>query len=219
VIALHDVSCRYGDVEAVAGVTLNIASGEMIAVVGPSGSGKSTLLRLIAGLEIPRSGEIRIDGELASSPQWLLDAHRRGIGMAFQQPSLWPHINVAGQIEFPIAHWPRSERQQRVQELLGVMQLEHKAGRKPSEVSGGEARRVALARALAAKPKRLLLDEPLVNIDPETRPCLLEYVLRSARETQASLIYVTHDGAEAAQFPGRVIRLSQGRILLENRPL
>jgi iron(III) transport system ATP-binding protein len=211
-IALRDIACRYGSIEALSGVSIEIGAGESLAVAGPSGSGKTTLLRLIAGLQSPDRGEIELDGVVVSGPGIMLPPHRRAVGMAFQQPALWPHMTVAGNIGFPIGTWSRHERAARVQELLATMELTHLALRRPAEISGGEARRVALARALAARPRRLLLDEPLVNLPPDIRRRLLRYALEEAAAWGSGVVLVTHDQREAHGLCSRTAVLRAGRL-------
>lgn len=211
-ITVRDLSKSYGDVRALDQVSFEAAPGETIAISGPSGSGKTTLLRLIAGLERPDHGLVELDGEPASTPANLLAPHRRGIGFVFQEPALWPHMTVAQNIAFPILDWPRTERRARVDEILSAMRLDNLAGRHPSAISGGEARRVALGRALSSKPPRLLLDEPIVNLEPQLRAHSLDEVLQAAAELGSTVLMVTHDPIEAERF-SRIVRLDQGRIM------
>jgi iron(III) transport system ATP-binding protein len=194
-------------------VDLTVASGESIAILGPSGSGKTTLLRLIAGLDVPEAGEVEIGGRLASRPGRVVIApHARGIGVVFQSSALWPHMTLAQNIAFAL-HGPRREgAQARVAALLAEVGLEGFAERYPDQISGGEARRVALARALAADPQLVLMDEPLTNLDADRRAQMLELVVRSIQRTSAALIYVTHEAEEAARVAGRVLVMRQGRL-------
>jgi iron(III) transport system ATP-binding protein len=181
-------------------------------LVGASGSGKTTLLRLLAGLELPDAGRIYLDGRLASEPGWALAPHRRGIGFAFQRSALWPHMTVAQNIAFGLGDAPRDRVRVSVWRLLAEMQLDGLADRYPDQLSGGQSRRVALARALAPEPRFLLLDEPLTNIEPELKKRLLTVVRGHAERTGACVVYVTHDADEAAATGGRTSILRDGRL-------
>jgi iron(III) transport system ATP-binding protein len=214
-IAMQSVTKTFGTVTALDDLTLEIPAGQTMVVQGPSGSGKTTLLRLIAGLDLPTQGEIHIDGALASTQNWATPPYTRGIGMVFQRSALWPHMTVAQNIRFATRRNPAAEADAIVSRLLEETALVELQGRYPSQLSGGEARRVALARALAARPKRLLLDEPLTSLDPDLKLRMLtvmkDYVMNSA----ATLIYVTHILDEAQQVGGRLLRLDRGRLVDE----
>jgi iron(III) transport system ATP-binding protein len=233
-IDLKHLSRSFGPVRAVDDVSLSIAGGDVVVVQGPSGGGKTTLLRLVAGLELPDAGEILLDGERVSAAGWATAPHTRGIGIVFQRSALWPHMTVAQNVCFamspdgnPRGRFARQGRAwdtaSRLELLLGQTSLAGLAGRYPAQLSGGEARRVALARALAARPQRLLLDEPLTNLDPELKSQLLDTILHHVQETGATLLYVTHDGEEAHQVDVRWramdptacvrrLRMERGRI-------
>ncbi|MCX6622914.1 MAG: ATP-binding cassette domain-containing protein [Acidobacteria bacterium] len=200
-IELSDVSKHFGAIRAVESVSLTITPGEPVVLAGPSGSGKTTLLRLIAGLELPDSGSIRIHNQVASLPGWALAPHLRHVAMVFQEPALWPHMTAGENVRFA-ARTPA-----RAAEFLEQTEATHLARRYPGELSAGEAGRVALARALAAEADCLLLDEPLAHFDPALKARQLALILRSARV----LVYVTHDPAEAAEIPGRRLELRSGR--------
>ncbi|RPI31825.1 MAG: ATP-binding cassette domain-containing protein, partial [Chloroflexota bacterium] len=192
------VSKSYGKVAGVERVSFQVPAQGLRVLYGPSGSGKTTLLRLIAGLEIPDEGEIALNGEQASRPGWALAPHRRGIGFMFQTPALWPHLTVAQNVAFGLHGLPKNESRERLHHLLDQAGLAHLARRYPHQLSGGEARRVALARTLAPRPACLLLDEPLANLDPESKDRLRGLVLEIVRNTQACLVWVTHDAEEAS---------------------
>ena len=211
-IRVVELAKRFGGVPAVAGVSFHLAAQETLAILGPSGRGKTTLLRLIAGLEIPDAGEIYLDGQLASRPGWALEPHRRGIGFLFQTPTLWPHMTVAQNILFGLHRLPRLAARERLQELLRQMELANLAHRFPYQISGGEARRVSLARTLAPQPPILLMDEPLINLDPALKHRLLQLIQETGRRQPATLLYVTHDRREAAQVSRNSLMLEQGRI-------
>jgi len=212
-IAVLGLSKRFGTVRVLDGVDLDVAPGEAVAVLGPSGCGKTTLLRLIAGLERPDAGEIRLDDELASDPQWLMPPHRRHLGFAFQRSALWPHMTVADNILFGVHGIPRDAARARLGELLDRFDLADLGKRYPDQISGGQARRVSLARALAPRPRALLLDEPLTNLEPELKERLLDLVVTETRAVDTSLLYVTHDSWEASRIASRRLRLAGGRLL------
>lgn len=211
-IELRGVTKRFGDTVAVEGVSMTLARGASVAALGPSGSGKTTLLRLIAGLETPDEGEALLDGEVASRPGWVLAPHLRGMGFVFQQPALWPHMSVARNVAFGLGGLPREQADARLDEALEQTGLTALRDRLPGQLSGGEARRVALARALAPRPDWLLMDEPLTNLDTEAKDGMLELIAQVVGETEAGLVYVTHDESEASRIAERVVRLRDGRL-------
>ena len=211
-ISLHGVSKSFGPIQAVEAVSLEARQGEIVVLQGPSGGGKSTLLRLISGLEVPDEGEVWLDGRCVSAPRRCEAPHARGIGMVFQRSALWPHMTVAGNIRFGLGRSAPKETQARLSQLFEALELGPLAGRYPSQLSGGEARRVALARALAPRPRRLLLDEPLTSLDPALRERALQAILRQVEETEATLLYVTHDADEATLVGGRMVRMDHGRL-------
>jgi iron(III) transport system ATP-binding protein len=214
-IALSQVDKRFGAVRAVDGLSLELPQGSVTIVHGPSGSGKTTLLRLIAGLEMPDGGQIVIDGRMASTPQWILPPNRRGIGFVFQTPSLWPHMTVSQNILFGLHGVRREDKSARLQQMIQEMSLGGLEHRFPAQLSGGQARRVSLARSLITRPRRLLLDEPLINMDPELRSRLLALILDIVGQEGASLLYVTHNLEEVDGLSGRVLCLQDGRIAPE----
>ena len=207
---LNCITKSFAEVRVLRDVSLSVDIGETAAVCGPSGSGKTTLLRLIAGLERPDSGTIEIDGKVVSKRAWSLSPHRRDIGMVFQTPALWPHMSVARNILFGLSDLSRDEAHARLDDLLERTGIVDLARRHPEELSAGQARRVALARALAPRPKRLLLDEPLVNLDVDLKEQMRRLILDSVRETHATLIIVTHDPDEAAGLADRTFVLRDG---------
>jgi ABC-type Fe3+/spermidine/putrescine transport system ATPase subunit len=211
-IEVKQLSKSFGDVRAVDHVTFNVPAGDSLAILGPSGSGKTTLLRLIAGLEIPDEGEIYINGELSSEPGWVEAPHRRGIGFVFQAPSLWPHMTVAQNILFGLNGISRRDGRRRLDELLQQTSLKGLENRYPSQLSGGQARRVALARTLAPRPRCLLMDEPLTNLDPDLKGQLVALIKQTAEQEGVCLLYVTHDADEAKCISERVLVLRDGRL-------
>lgn len=188
-------------------VSLNVAPGEIVAVLGPSGSGKSTLLRVIAGLVSPATGTVLIDDtEVTSTP-----THKRGVGLVFQNNQLFPHMNVEDNIGYglKISRVAADVRRERVQRLLDLVDMTDHAQRDPSTLSGGEAARIALARSLAPQPRVLLLDEPLAGLDHDLRYSLADELRRVIRESGTTAIVVTHDPIEAQRIADRVVHLRE----------
>jgi thiamine transport system ATP-binding protein len=210
-LQVEDVVVGFAERRVLDAVSLEVADGEVLAVLGPSGSGKTTLLRVIAGLERPDAGRVLLDGrDLADVP-----VHRRGIGLVFQDHALFEHRDVAANVAFGLRMRgaSRDEIARRVAELLelvGLTGLEHRA---VTTLSGGERQRVALARALAPDPRLLLLDEPLGSLDRRLRDRLLEDLGSLFDEVGVTAVYVTHDQGEAFELGDRVAVLRDGRIV------
>ncbi len=185
--------------------SLHVAPGEVVALLGPSGSGKTTLLRVIAGLVVPDTGTVSVDGADVSA----LPTHRRSVGMVFQDEQLFPHLTVARNIEFGLRMHgiPRSVRSRRSAELLDLVGLAGFGERRIDRLSGGEAKRVALARSLAPEPKVLLLDEPLTGLDRDLHDRLAVDVTRILRTTGTTAVWVTHDRDEAGVIADRIEEL------------
>ena len=206
-LSLRNVSVRFGDHLAVDDVSLEVAEGEQLAILGPSGSGKSTLLRAVAGLEPPSAGSIQWDGrDLVAVP-----VHRRGFGLMFQDYVLFPHLDVARNVAFGLES-AGPERPSRVAEALALVGLTGLEKRMPSQLSGGEQQRVALARALAPRPRLLMLDEPLGALDRSLRRALLDELTETFAKLTTPLIYVTHDHEEALAVGDRVAVMRAGRL-------
>ena len=185
-------------------LSLHVDAGEIVAILGPSGAGKSTLLRIIAGLLMPDSGTVALDGvDITQRP-----AHLRSIGMIFQDEQLFPHLDVAANVGFgPRMHrWPSAEIAVRVDELLTLVGLAGFGGRSVDRLSGGEKKRVALARSLAPRPDLLLLDEPLTGLDRELHDRLMAELADVLRIAGTTAILVSHDHDEAAALASRVVR-------------
>ncbi len=218
-LAVRDVVVRYGDASrsgtrggttAVDGVSLEVADGEVLALLGPSGCGKSSLLRAVAGLELVTAGRVLLDGaDLAGVP-----VHRRGFGLMFQEGQLFPHRDVGRNVAYGLqaARVPRAEQEARVRELLDVVGLTGYERRAVVTLSGGERQRVALARALAPRPRLLLLDEPLSALDRGLRERLAVDVRTVLHETGTTAVFVTHDHDEAFTVADRVAVMSAGRL-------
>jgi iron(III) transport system ATP-binding protein len=168
------------------------------------------LLRLIAGLEVPDSGEIFLGGERVSRARTILvPPHRRGIGFAFQTPALWPHLTVLDNVLFGLHSLPKDSARSRAEEALASMGALHLSSRKPSDLSGGEARRVSLARALAPRPRFLLLDEPLTHLDNDAKADLTSRLLEAFRSNKTTVLCVTHDPVEASSLGGNIFRFPE----------
>jgi putative spermidine/putrescine transport system ATP-binding protein len=209
-VELKQLYRRFGEVIALEGIDLTVASGEFVSFLGPSGCGKTTALRLIAGFDRPTSGRIEIDGrDVTGTPP-----NRRDIGMVFQAYSLFPNMTAARNVEFGlrVRRQGRGDRRARALELLDLVGLADAATRYPHQLSGGMQQRVALARALAIEPRVLLLDEPLSALDAKVRVQLREEIRRIQTRLGITTIYVTHDQEEALSISDRVAVLSKGRI-------
>ncbi|MEC3980115.1 ABC transporter ATP-binding protein [Amycolatopsis sp. H20-H5] len=212
-LSVRDLSVHYGSFAAVRDASLDIADGEVLALLGPSGSGKSTLLRAITGLEPTTGGTVRWDGEdLAGTA-----VHRRGFGLVFQDGQLFPHRDVAANIAFGLRMHgvPRAEHAERVERLLDLVGLAGYERRRVTELSGGQAQRVALARALAPEPRLLLLDEPLSGLDAGLREQLAIDLAELLRRSKITALLVTHDQEEAFTLADRVAVLDAGEIRQE----
>jgi iron(III) transport system ATP-binding protein len=203
---------RKGDEPAVDDASFDLAEGKLLALVGESGSGKTTLLRMLAGLETPDAGEIRLDGQVISSPQAVLAPERRGIGLVFQSHALFPHLTVEGNITFGLRHLSRDERAEVVPTVLDLVGLGAYGKRYPHELSGGERQRIALARALAPNPRLLLLDEPFSSLDARLRQSVRDETRAILRERNATAVFVTHDTGDALSIADGIVVLRKGRV-------
>ncbi|PYN06043.1 MAG: spermidine/putrescine ABC transporter ATP-binding protein [Candidatus Rokuibacteriota bacterium] len=215
-ITLRDVTKRFGASTAVDGLSLEIAPGELVALVGGSGCGKTTTLRLVAGFERPDAGEVRFDDRVVND----VPPARRGVGIVFQSYALFPTMTVAENIAFGlhVARWPRPRIRDRVDELLALMHLEGLGGRYANQLSGGQQQRVALARALARRPEILLLDEPLSALDAKIRLRLRAEIRKVQQDLGVTTLYVTHDQEEALSLADRLAVMRAGRIEQLGRP-
>jgi thiamine transport system ATP-binding protein len=199
-----DVVVRFGERTVLDGTSLHVDDGEIVAVLGPSGAGKSTLLRVVAGLLAPDGGSVSLDGiDITDQP-----AHLRNIGMMFQDEQLFPHLDVGANIAFgPRMHrWQDAEVAERVRDLLSLVGLDGFGNRHIDRLSGGEKKRVALARSLATRPAVLLLDEPLTGLDSELHDRLIAELADVLRATSTTAVLVTHDRDEARALAGRVVQ-------------
>ncbi len=211
VLQVNGVGRSYGRVTALDEVSLDIAKGEIVALVGHSGSGKSTLLRLVAGLERPTRGTITIAGRDVSGRRFV-PPEERGIGMMFQDYALFPHLTVMQNVTFGLARLPRAEARERAESALERIGLSHRAGDYPHALSGGEQQRVALVRALVPAPGILLMDEPFSNLDRRNRDRIRDDTAAILREGKTTAILVTHDPEDAMRVADRVMLMAAGRI-------
>ena len=213
-IEVRDIHKNFGSFVALRGVSFAVKTGELVALLGPSGSGKTTLLRIIAGLDTADSGTVIFDGEDATRRS----ARDRGVGFVFQHYALFRHMSVFENVAFGMRVRPRAQRPsdeaigKRVNELLGLVQLDYLGDRLPSQLSGGQRQRVALARALAVEPKVLLLDEPFGALDAKVRMELRRWLRRLHAEIHLTSVFVTHDQEEALTMSDRLAVFNEGRI-------
>jgi iron(III) transport system ATP-binding protein len=216
VLALEGVTLRYGDATVLDALSLDLQSGETLALLGPSGSGKTTIVRMLLGFEVPQTGTVRVAGEIASRDARLqVLPEDRKLAVVFQDLALWPHLTVAQHLSFGLDSQglPAAACVSRIHAMLQRVGLAERAQSYPLQLSGGERQRVAIARALVLEPRAVLLDEPLANLDVVLRDELLRLFgdLLSARHTPA--LYVTHDLREAAALADRIAVLEHGRIV------
>lgn len=211
-------------VAALAGIDLTVEAGSFVVLLGPSGSGKTTLLRCIAGLETPDSGEIAIDDHIvfSASRRIMVSPEARKLGMVFQSYAVWPHMTVKQNIALPLTHGsnriPRSQIAERVRKTLAAVQLESMADRPTTMLSGGQQQRVALARALAIEPRALLMDEPLSNLDARLREEIRAEIKAAVKQIGVTVLYVTHDQAEAMALADQIAVMDAGRIVQLGTP-
>jgi sulfate transport system ATP-binding protein len=219
-IEIQNISKSFGSFQALNNVSLDIQSGELIALLGPSGCGKTTLLRIIAGLETADSGTIQFSGEDTTD----VHVRDRNVGFVFQHYALFRHMTVFENVAFGLRVKPRKERpseaqiKEKVMSLLKLVQLDWIADRYPSQLSGGQRQRIALARALAVEPKVLLLDEPFGALDAKVRKELRRWLRRLHDELHVTSIFVTHDQEEALEVADRVVVINKGQIEQSGTP-
>ena len=215
-VDVEKVEKHFGEVTALKGVDLTIEPGELFFLLGPSGCGKTTLLRCLAGFYIPEAGRIRFGEQDVTR----LAPHKRNTGMMFQSYALWPHMTVAENVAFGLHQRKveKSELKKRVQEALESVRMGDYAARKPNQLSGGQQQRIALARALVIRPRCLLLDEPLSNLDAKLRQEMRQEIRRVCKEYRLTTIYVTHDQKEALSIADRMAVLRDGEVLQVGSP-
>jgi iron(III) transport system ATP-binding protein len=215
-LSVRGLARRYGDTAVVDGVDFDVPAGSLTALLGPSGCGKTTVLRLIAGLETPHAGTIRIEGRDVTS----LAPEHRSVGLVFQSYALFPHLTVEQNILFALeaASYTGADARERAHAALGRVGLAGLGPRRPPDLSGGQQQRVALARALALAPAVLLLDEPLSNVDARLRRSLREEIRALQKELRLTVVYVTHDQHEALAVSDQVVLMCDGRVAQGGSP-
>ena len=212
---------EHGEVPALRGVSFEVDEGDFFTLLGPSGSGKSTAMRCVAGLEFPQAGEIYIDGDCVYSSEKNIQVppDRRPIGMVFQSYAIWPHMTVAGNVSFPLVYGSRDAQpskkavREAVREALSLVQMSDYADRPATQLSGGQQQRVALARALVSKPKLLLLDEPLSNLDAKLREEMRVELKDLTQALGITAFFVTHDQIEALALSDRIAVIMEGKLV------
>ena len=219
-ITIKNLTKSYGSVQVLKEFNEVFRDGEFVTLLGPSGCGKTTMLRTIAGFEIPTTGEIWIDDRLVSGGKTFLPPEKRDIGMVFQSYAVWPHMNVFDNVAYPlqIKRMNREEIKTRVAKILEIVHLTQYADRFPNQLSGGQQQRIALARALVARPKVLLLDEPLSNLDAKLRESMRFEIKDITKSLGISVVYVTHDQTEAMAMSDRIFLINNGIVQQSGTP-
>lgn len=214
-LRINQLSKSYENRMILENISLEVMSGDSVVLMGPSGSGKTTLFRLITGLEKPDKGEIYLDDLLVGSSGKSVPPYKRNLGVVFQNPSLWPHMDVMSNILFATNQKDSTANLGFIEQVIDEMEIKSLLKAYPSRLSGGEARRVSIARALASKPRLMLMDEPLTNLDSVLKDRMLDMIKRVTREFETTLIYITHDEKEARYISNKCYRLNNGLLRLE----
>jgi multiple sugar transport system ATP-binding protein len=221
-IELRGINKFYGDVHVLKDLDLTVENGDFMTLLGPSGCGKTTTLRVIAGLEAPRTGTLALDGTIAADGEALynMPPAKRGVNLVFQSYALWPHMTVAENVAFGLAirKTPKTETAALVKSALDRMRIGEFAQRYPSELSGGQQQRVAIARSIVSKPRILLLDEPLSNLDAKLRIEMRSELKRLHRDLGTTVVYVTHDQVEALTMSTKIAVFFEGRLVQVDSP-
>ncbi|MCB0790488.1 MAG: ABC transporter ATP-binding protein [Flavobacteriales bacterium] len=215
-LQVRDLRFAHGRRSVLHDVSLEIDEGGVLVIVGPSGCGKTTLLRVIAGLELPTSGSVYLGGKALCGEGRSVPPEQRPIGMVFQGLALFPHLTVAGNVGFGLAHLKRAEREAMVEQELESVDLSGLKDRYPHQLSGGQQQRVAIARALARRPRLLLMDEPFSDLDAHTRSAVRAEVQRILRAHGTAAIIVSHDREDALHLGDRIALMDDGRIISED---
>ena len=219
-ISIDNVCFSYSNTKTAAlkQFSMTIEKGEVISILGPSGSGKSTVLRLLAGLEKPEDGSFNIQDTVIFNEKKFLQPEKRGIGMVFQDYALFPHMTVAENIMFGLFRFKKAAKQERLHEVLELVELEGFADRYPYQLSGGQQQRVAIARAIAPKPHLILLDEPFSNLDAELQGKIRKELRDILKKADITSVFVTHDENDAHAIADRIVKLKNGKIEVIGRP-
>ena len=221
-LKLNSIGKKFDDIPALQDINCTIEDGEFVALLGPSGCGKSTLLRLLAGFDHPTEGNIEIGNREVANAQTgrSIPPEDRNIGFVFQSYAIWPHMNVHRNVGYPleVRGLGKKERIKQINAALEITGLDRFADRMPSELSGGQRQRVALARCLVSDPTAVLLDEPLANLDVALRASMQHVFLDFHRRTGSTMVYVTHDQAEAMAMADRIAVISEGHITQFDKP-
>ena len=212
-IKLKAVSLKYGNARAVQDVSITVERGSRIALMGASGSGKTSLLRLIAGLVVPDSGEVVISGQICSSSEVFIPPGRRNIGFVFQEPALWPHLTLFRNVIYGLENPASRESRDRASDVLKRLGLSDLAGRKPHQVSGGEAQRASIARAVAPRPAIILMDEPLTGLDDKLKDSVIDFLAGETEKNGVTMVMAAHDEIAAGKLCQSAIRMERGRII------
>ncbi|MDC0224527.1 ABC transporter ATP-binding protein, partial [Deltaproteobacteria bacterium] len=216
-IECRNLTKNYGTLTAVSDISLQLGENEFVSVLGPSGCGKSTLLRLIAGLEVPSTGQVFLHDKEISGKKISLPPEHRKFGMIFQDFALFPHLSIEDNIAFGVKG-SSSEKRQKVKELLKLVDLSHLIKKMPHQISGGEQQRIAVARALAPKPRLILMDEPFSNLDNQLRQHLRLEIRDILKQEGVATILVTHDQVEAITFSDSVLLMREGKLVQTGSP-
>ena len=216
-LEVRQISRSYDGRPAVRDVSLRVMPGQVTCLLGPSGCGKSTTLRIIAGVDRQDAGEVLVDGQLISGPECDTPPEARGIGLMFQDFALFPHLNVADNVAFGLKG-PPGERRARVEELLAKVNMGHRIEAWPHELSGGEQQRIALARALAPRPRIMLMDEPFSGLDERLKDDIRDTTLEVLKSEGAAVLLVTHEPAEAMRMADEIALMRAGRIVQSGAP-
>ncbi|MBO7728810.1 MAG: ABC transporter ATP-binding protein [Oscillospiraceae bacterium] len=219
-VTIKNLTKSFGSSQVLKEFNEEFHDGEFVTLLGPSGCGKTTMLRMIAGFEIPTTGEIWIDDKLVSGGKTFLPPEKRDIGMVFQSYAVWPHMNVFDNVAYPlqIKHVKKEEIRTRVEKILETVHLSRYADRLPNQLSGGQQQRIALARALVAEPNLLLLDEPLSNLDAKLRESMRFEIKDITKSLGISVVYVTHDQTEAMAMSDRIFLINNGIVQQSGTP-
>lgn len=212
-LTFENVERRYGETYALAGVSLEIAPGEVVCLLGPSGCGKTTLLRLASGIEKPSAGRILISDVEVAGPNRFVPPEQRGVGLMFQDFALFPHLTIVDNVAFGLKSLPREDAHREALAILARVGLERYAGDYPHILSGGQQQRVALARAIVPRPAVMLMDEPFSGLDVQLRDSMQEETLALLRETRATSMIVTHNSEEAMRLGDRIAVMKAGRLV------